>query len=393
MRAAGVGLSTDPMRDLLVVAGEASGDRAAAAVLSALGDGARERAFGLGGAAMAAAGAELVSDLRESTAMGVGDVARRALAIRSAYAHVVRAATQRKPRAALLVNYTEFNTRLAARLRRDARGMRILWYGAPQIWAWRPQRAEALRRNVDRMAVMLPFEEPMWRAQGVDASYVGHPAIEAALLGRTEAREAMGLTPFAKTVALMPGSRPHEVTRLLEPMLDAYERVRKDRASIDGRLLLASSLDPKTRSWAIERANHWEVEWVDVDARVGAAPCLPAFDAALCASGTAALEAALARAVPVVAYQVDLLTELAARLMLKSKYVALPNVILDRAAFSELLQRDVKPRAIAQALARALDGRAPLVAACEEVERALGNHRAPSHEVAAMLGPWLGERA
>jgi lipid-A-disaccharide synthase len=384
------------MRDLLVVAGEASGDRAAACVLHALGTAAHatERgagAFGLGGAAMAATGAELVSDLRASTAMGIGDVARRACAIRLAYARIVRAVQQRRPRAALLVNYTEFNTRLAARL--HAQGVRVLWYGAPQIWAWRPGRADVLRRNVDRMAVMLPFEEAMWRTRGIDAHYVGHPASETNLLDRTAARELLGLTPFAKAVAILPGSRPHEVTRLLVPMLEAYERVRKDRASIDGRVLLAPSLDAATRAWAVAQAEAWDVESVEVDARVGAAPCLSAFDVALCASGTAALEAALARAIPIVAYQVDLLTELAARLMLTSKHVALPNVILGRTAFAELLQRDVRPRRIAEALAQALDGRPSLVGACDEVERALGGHRAPSREVARMLRPWLDAQA
>src|SRR5439155_8526051 len=123
------------MRDLLVVAGEASGDRAAAAVLHALGTAPHlnergARAFGLGGAAMAATGAELLSDLRASTAMGLGDVARRACAIRLAYTRILRAVHERRPRAALLVNYTEFNTRLAARL--HAHGVRVLWYGAPQ---------------------------------------------------------------------------------------------------------------------------------------------------------------------------------------------------------------------------------------------------------------------
>src|SRR5438552_6075365 len=113
---------------------------------------------------------------------------------------------------------------------------------------------------------------------------------------RVAAREAMGLTPYARTVAILPGSRPHEVERLLEPMLAAYERVRNDRASIDGRVLLAPSLDARTRAWAMARADEWGVEATDVDARVGAAPCLRAFDAALCASGTAALEAVLARA-------------------------------------------------------------------------------------------------
>jgi lipid-A-disaccharide synthase len=374
-------------RDLLVVAGEASGDRAAAAVIAALGPSQSVHAFGLGGAALAGAGGELVADLRASTALGVGDAAARVCAIRSAYVRTLRAARRRKPRAALLVNYTEFNMHLAPRL--HARGVRVLWYGAPQIWAWRAKRADTLRPHVDRMAVMLPFEEALWRARGVDAQYVGHPAQEAEMLDRTAAREAMGLTPFASTVALMPGSRPHEVERLLEPMLAAYERVRKDRASVDGRLLLAPSLDASTRAYALARARAWDVETVDVDARVGASPCLRAFDVAACASGTAALEAALAHAIPVVAYQVDKLTELAARFLLKSEHVALPNVLLGRRAFPELLQRDVSDRRIAEAIAQALDGRASFVRECDEVARILGGEHAPSHEVARMLRPWL----
>src|SRR5258706_5695711 len=127
---------------------------------------------------------------------------------------------------------------------------------------------------------MLPFEESMWRERGIDAHYVGHPASESTWLDRTAAREMCGLTPFAHAVAILPGSRPHEVVRLLEPMLEAYERVRKDRASIDGRVLLAPSLDAATRKWAVARAEEWDVEVMEVDARVGAAPCLGAFDAA-----------------------------------------------------------------------------------------------------------------
>ena len=387
-------------QELLVVAGEASGDRAAASVIAALeGRGVadippggaftsnRVRAFGLGGRALEAQGAELVSDLRDSTALGIGDVAARACAIRHAYLSLLRAARKRKPRAALLVNYTEFNMRLATRL--HARGVRVLWYGAPQVWAWRSARAGHLRRHIDRMAVMLPFEEALWREQGIDAHYVGHPACEAQALDRTEAREALGLTPYARAVAILPGSRPHEVTRLLEPMLDAYERVRSDRASIDGRLLLAPSLDAATRTWATERALARSVEVVEVDGRAGVAPCLRAFDAALCASGTAALEATLARAVPVVVYRVDLLTELAARSLLKTRQIALPNVLLGKTTFPELLQREAQAPNIAHALARALDARNSLVKACDSVERILGPERTPSRAVADMLRPWL----
>jgi len=375
------------MNELLVVAGEASGDRAAASVIAALGGRDAVRAFGLGGSALEGLGVELVSDLRDSTALGVTDVAARACAIRRAYVSVARAARKRQVRVAILVNYTEFNTLLAARL--HARGVRVLWYGAPQIWAWRKGRAEPLRRTVDRMAVMLPFEEAMWRERGIDAHYVGHPACEGSPLDRTAAREAMGLTPYARTVAILPGSRPHEVDRLLQPMLDAYERVRNDRASIDGRVLLASSLDERTRKRALAIAEKAEVETVEIDGRVGVGPCLRAFDAALCASGTAALEAALARAVPVVVYRVDLVTELAARRLLRTPHISLPNILLGRAAFPELLQGDAQPKKIGQALARVLDGRTSLVRACDEVESVLGPHRTPSLDVARMLKPWL----
>ncbi len=323
--------------ELLVVAGEASGDRAAAAVLANLHG---VRAFGMGGAALAREGMELVADLRTSTAMGLSEVARRAYGIGVAYGKLRTAIARRRPNVALLVNYTEFNTRLAPLLWRE--GTRVLWYGAPQIWAWRASRAEPLRRSVDRLAVMLPFEEPLWRSLGVDAHYVGHPALEdrQGTKHRSAARERLGLTPFAWGIAILPGSRPHEVRRLLEPMLDGYEVVRCDRASVDARVLLAGSLDDHTRAWANALSQARGVETVEVDARAGIAAALPAFDAALTASGTASLECVLAGVVPVVCYRVGLATEVGARVLLKTQWVALPNVLLGRGAFPELLQRD-----------------------------------------------------
>jgi lipid-A-disaccharide synthase len=123
----------------------------------------------------------------------------------------------------------------------------------------------------------------------------------------------------------------------------------------------------------------------------GAAHVLPAFDATLCASGTAALEAALARAVPVVAYRVGIVTELFARALLHSPYVALPNVLLGRLAFEELLQRNATSSALARALRRAIDRRRELSVACDEVRAILGPRRSPSRAVYGMLAPWLRE--
>jgi len=373
---------------LLVVTGEASGDRAAAVVVERLPG---VRVFGLGGAALAGQGVELLGDLRRWTALGFGEAAARAGGVLGAWRSVVRAAHDRRPDAALLVNYTEFNARLAPRL--HAAGVRVLWYGAPQVWAWRRQRGKSLRKGVDRMAVMLPFEEEIWRSVGVDAHYVGHPVMEVKPRDRAEARTALGMTPYASAVAILPGSRPHEVRRLLAPMLDAYERVRADRASVDARVLIAASLDDRTRATIRDACAPRRVQTFDVDPRAGAMEVLPAFDVAMCASGTASLEAAVARAVPVIAYRVGVTTELAARALLRTKHVALPNVLLGRPAFAELLQRDARAPGIAAALADALDRRGALVVECDAVANALGGARTPSVAVARMLAPWLGARA
>jgi lipid-A-disaccharide synthase len=371
-------------RSLLVVAGEASGDQAAASVLDHLSD---VSAFGLGGEALRSRGVDLTSDLRASTAFGFAGTAKKALGIRRAWKAVRTEAIRRRPHAALLVNYSEFNARLAPHLR--AAGVRVLWYGAPQVWAWRGGRVASLAPHVDVMAVMLPFEHDLWHRAGIDTRYVGHPALEAHRLERGEARRALGLAQEAPAIALLPGSRPNEVRRMLPAMLEAFRRLRHDRANVDGRVLVAASLDEVTLSWLRDRCSIGRVSTVDVNPMGGATAVLGAFDAALCASGTASLEAALARAVPIVVYRVDIVTEAIARLLLRSPHVALPNVVLGRPAFPELLQRDAAPHHMVAALEQALDGREDLLAACAELEAAFGSVRAPSIAVANVLESWL----
>jgi lipid-A-disaccharide synthase len=369
---------------LLVVAGEASGDRAAAAVVERL---TGVDVFGLGGEALARRGVELVSDLRASTALGIGGTVARASGILRAWRAVCRAAAQRRPSAALLVNYSDFNTRLARQL--HAAKVKVLWYGAPQVWAWRRGRVAALAPHIDVMAVMLPFEEALWLRAGVEARYVGHPALETRGLARDEARRALGLSADPPAIAILPGSRPHEVRRMLPAMLETLRRFRRDRSSVDGRVLVAASLDEATRVWLRERCRAAGVSTFDVDPTAGAAEVLRAFDIALCASGTASLEAALARAVPIVVYRVDVVTEIIARILLRSPHVALPNILLGRRAFPELLQRDAEPRLMVDAVTRALDQREALLSACADVEFALGRAPVPSLAVANVLTGWL----
>ncbi|HEX4475938.1 MAG TPA: hypothetical protein VH142_12725, partial [Polyangiaceae bacterium] len=159
------------MTPLLVVAGEGSGDALAAPVVAALGAG----AFGMGGPRLARAGAELLVDQRGVAVMGV------TAALTSAWTHalaglrIIRETDRRRPTAALLVGYSEFNGWLAPRLRR--RGLSVLWYAPPQVWAWRPARARRIVPHVDAVALLLPFEAPIWERAGARATYVGHPGV------------------------------------------------------------------------------------------------------------------------------------------------------------------------------------------------------------------------
>ena len=367
------------MRELLVVSGEASGDRAAAHVLRSLPG---TRAFGMGGAASEAEGAELLVHLRDGAVMGVLDVAARALAIGRAYARLRAAAARRRPAAALLVNYTDFNLRLARRLR--ALRIRTLWYVAPQVWAWRADRVRTVRARVDRLAVILPFEEQLWRDAGVDAAYVGHPALDTVRLDREDARRELGLRSTRPAVAVMPGSRTMEIRRLLPAMLEAVRAL-----PVEARMLLAPNLDDATRTWARERADAAGVATHAVGALDGAPSHLAAFDAALCASGTASLEAALAGAIPVVCYRLDTLTALLVRPLLRTKHIALPNVLLGRRAFPELLQGEATAESMTRALESVLARRVRYLSDCDEVRAILGTRRKPGSAVAAMLAPWV----
>jgi lipid-A-disaccharide synthase len=357
--------------------------------------------FGLGGSALRAAGMDVAVDLADVTAMGVGAVLARSPFITRAALAVVREVRRRRPTAALLVGYSEFNGWLGPWLRR--RGTRVLWYGPPQIWAWRPGRARAIAAACDRMAVILPFEEQLWRNHGVDAYYVGHPVLESTLPPRAEVRKRYGLTPYAEYLALLPGSRPHEVEQHLRPMIQSVRLMRAEHGSVDARVILAPSLNEKTRRQACRLAADLNVGVLEVSA--GAV--LPAFDIAIACSGTVTLECAVASVPPVVVYKTGPVTHRIGRYLLRTPHIALPNIILGELAFPELLQEQVTPPALAERCTHLLDHKSKYQERCAAVGRALRSHwvparresvaadtpvaieKRPSAQVAELLSPWL----
>jgi lipid-A-disaccharide synthase len=376
---------------LLIVAGEPSGDRIAAGIARAAA--ARKlRCFGMGGGAAAATGLELVDDLGCGSAMGFTEVARRIPALLRAYRRLRQRIEKAPPAAAVLVDFVEFNWRLGKFLRKS--GVPVLWCVAPQVWAWRPGRRHSFGRALDRMAVILPFEEALWRAVGVDAHYIGHPALDEAP-GRST-RAELGLDDDSPAVALLPGSRADEVHRHAPPMLAAIAEVGRRHRRVQARLLAAPWLDRGTRLWLESLGRSAGVPLVAVRPDAGAAAELPAFDAALVASGTASLECALAGALPVVVYRVSPLTAAIARKLMRTRFVALPNVLLGYECFPELLQEQVEPLRMARALETVLERggeRQKLMARLRDhlSSDAVGDgERATSGERAfALLGDWL----
>lgn len=362
--------------EILIVAGEASADLHAARALAEL----RKlrpglRAFGVGGPALRAAGLETLYPAEEICVMGVLEVLPRLPRILSILRGLGRAARDRRPRAALLVDLPDFNLRLAARLKKL--GVRVVYYVSPTIWAWRRGRVAQIARVVDRMLCILPFEPEAYRGTGVQARFVGHPFAERPLPAAPGVyRETLGLAPDRTTIAIVPGSRRGEISRLLPPMLDAAERLRASHPDVQFVLPVAPMLDRALL--APHLAAHATLDVKLVDGRTEEA--VGASDAALVKSGTSTLEAGLMHRPMVVAYRLSWLSYLIGRLLIKLTHFSLVNLLVGREVVPELLQGQATGEKMAEALERVLsDGpaRQAQLAGLLEVRATLGEPGAP----------------
>src|SRR5436190_10617544 len=214
---------------VLLVAGEASGDLHGADLLAAL----RARmpevtVFGIGGERLRQAGMETVADAGDVATVGVTEVVGRLRALVRAYRRLVRALRADPPDLCVLIDFPEFNLRLARAAKRA--GVPVLYYIGPQVWAWRRGRVRKIARRVDRLAVVFPFEPALYAGRLPGVEFVGHPLLDRVAAGR--AREATlrahGLDPARRTVLLLPGSRPSEIDYLLPPLLDAVRLIGRD---------------------------------------------------------------------------------------------------------------------------------------------------------------------
>lgn len=374
--------------DILVVAGEASGDQHAAGLVRELRQLRPElRFFGMGGTHLESAGLERLYDARDVSVMGLTEVLPKLPRIVSVMRGLARGAQQREPALAILVDIPDFNLRLARRLKRL--GVRVAYYVSPMVWAWRPRRVKQIARDVDRMLCILPFEERWYRERGVNATYVGNPVQDQVPepAPAESFRRALGIDPARPTIALLPGSRLMEIRRHLRTMVDAARLIAREHPTLQIVVPIAPGI-PRHLVEAPFAGTGLSTLFIHerVPDAVGAS------DVAVVASGTATLEAGLMLRPMVVVYRVSPPTWMVGRAMVRVPHVSLVNILSGRRIVPELLQREMRPERIAAEVSRLWAGpsREIAVRGLADLRRHLGE-RGASHRAAEAVLQLLDE--
>src|SRR5947208_12997013 len=326
------------------VAGECSGDDHGAALLKALRARVPEMRFaGRGGPKMRAlAGGKFRDWIDDTAVVGLWEVIRRYPFFRKQFQATISEIEAVKPRAVVLIDYPGFNLRLAHALHMKFPELTIIYYISPQVWAWNRRRVSQMAQSIDLMLCIFPFEPELYQASGLRAIFVGHPMTSVILSGNA-------VPPRDdKLVGLFPGSREREVKKIFPIMRQAaLELSQQDH---DLRFVVSAASEPLAELIRADLCKHATGKFsiVTGDAR----SVMARVNVGMVASGTATLEAALSELPFVLIYRVAWLTYLAARLVVKVKYLGMPNVLANRAIVPEFIQHKAQPRAIAAAMAR-----------------------------------------
>jgi lipid-A-disaccharide synthase len=289
--------------------------------------------FGAGGERMRAAGCDTIVDAKDLAVVGITEILSRLPKIYGLYRHLIAEADRRKPDLAIVIDSPAFNWRVARQMKR--RGIPVVYYVAPQFWAWRQGRVRLLRDHIDKALVIFPFEEKFYRERGVDATFVGHPLADLPppAIERSDYAAQFGLDPAKDWITLMPGSRMKEVRMNLPPMLEAAAQLGSEYEFLGP---VAPTLDRAFLESLIGRE------------RITLVPeSLPALwhsRAGIVASGTATVEAAMMRTPFVMVYCVSWLTYLLGKPRVKVPHFAMVNLIAGKEIVPELVQHDFTAR-------------------------------------------------
>jgi len=329
--------------NIMIVAGEASGDLHGANLVRAMHNINPDLCFyGVGGERMKKAGVSLIAHSSEMAVMGITEVLPRLGFILKVRRELKKSLRQSRPALLILIDYPGFNLSLAKFAREN--GIKVFYYISPKVWAWRKKRIYALEKYVDRMALILPFEEQVYEEVDLDARFVGNPLLDTVKrkYTRGEALKKFGLRENLTTIALLPGSRKGEVTKLLPEMLE-MAKILKDRIpAIQFVLPLADTLSPDFVHGLTDRSG---VDFRIIEENVYDVVGLS--DIAVVASGTATLETAILGVPMIIVYRVSPLTYLIGRVVVNVDNIGLVNIIAGKTVVPELIQGDANPEKMA----------------------------------------------
>ncbi len=330
-----------PSNSVMIIAGEPSGDQYAGKLIEALQQ--RDpglRFFGIGGTQMQARGAELLFTNDQTSIMGFGEVIANLSLIRRMFADCTEALRTRRPMAVVLIDYPGFNLRFAKKVKEA--GIPVIYYICPQVWAWGKNRASKMKPLVDHLAVVFPFEEPIFKKLGIPTTFVGHPLLE--ILehsGRHEFLSSQNL-PDKRILALLPGSRKQEIERMLPPMLEAA-RILEREFDIVAAIGAAGLPDAAYR-------RHMD-GYRDIALLRGATHQLMQHaHAAIVTSGTATVETAFYETPMVVAYKTSFFNYEIGKRLVNIEHIAMVNILAGKCIVPEFIQHDVTPETLAGAI-------------------------------------------
>jgi lipid-A-disaccharide synthase len=376
-----------PEPSIMIVAGERSGDIYGAGLARAL----RVRlpgleVFGCGGEAMRQAAVATVVDSHQIAIAGITEVVAGLPRVYRAFHKLLDEVDRRHPQLAILIDFPDFNLRMARQLQK--RGIPVVYFVSPQVWAWRKGRVQTLKERIAKMIVIFDFEEEIYQRAGVPVEYVGHPLVD--MLRTHHTREEFfamaGLDPSVPMVALLPGSRQKDVIANLPAMLAAAARLAANR-QLQFVIAVAPTIDPL---WLEATVGRFRVGQPTVRTAVHAASeAMQYSEVAVVASGTATLEAALRERPMVVVYRVSALTWLVGKLLVKVPYYSIVNILAKKELVPELMQHDFTAANVAARVEYLLDhpeSRAEMIKGFQALKLRLGSEGALDRAADAVVG-------
>ncbi|UTA46734.1 lipid-A-disaccharide synthase [Simiduia sp. 21SJ11W-1] len=337
---------------VMISAGEASGDLHAANLVKAMHKLAPDTRFtGMGSDQLREAGCELLVDCADIAVVGLWEVVKHYGKIKQALNQLIDALRQSPPDLLILVDYQEFNFRLAEKAK--ARGIKVLFYISPQVWAWRPHRVHTMAKKIDHMAVLFPFEEQFYENAGVPCTFVGHPLVDEVKPDRSAAEcyARYQLNAEQPVVGLFPGSRKSEVARVLPILLESAKLIQQAKPDAQFILPLASTIALTDIQGLLAEYPSLQVRAI----RDRSYNVMQVCNAIMTASGTATLEIALMGIPNTIVYKIAPLSYWILKRMVKIADIGLENIVAEKRIVQEFIQADAKPAAIAAEICRLLD--------------------------------------